>query len=170
MISKYLVLLMVSFGPLSNAAMANDSTIIYQREGLFDFAVIYNNGLYAPARPSYIPYSHAIHKSTLQTKTIPFWHVTAGPKDPDLAFNWHLDGQRAFGYSVMLNSHARRRMGLIINIVYRNFETQDSVKFFQGPAMEIKQNLLSVSPVAHYFRSYLRTIHNSDIVQEKINA
>ncbi|TCO08784.1 hypothetical protein [Natronoflexus pectinivorans] len=129
---------------------AND-TIVYQREGLFEPALVENTFFYHSLRPPMRPYSHVVRKIGTESNLIPYRHVAGSPNDPNLAFNWHITTNTVYSYDVMTRSHIDRRMGLTVRIVYREFESRDSVKVSHEPPQRIIESKVNVMPVTVYF-------------------
>jgi hypothetical protein len=132
---------------------AND-TIVYQREGLFEYALIEGGLFHHSLRPLMKPYSHVVRKISMKSKSIPYRHVAGSPNDPNLAFNWHLSNNTVFSYDVIPRYDRGIREGLTIHIVYREFETRDSLVVSQNEPQWVKENMISFSPIGAYFRTW----------------
>ncbi|MFW6020199.1 MAG: hypothetical protein ACOCPM_06420 [Bacteroidales bacterium] len=149
-------------------SFSNDSTD-FSREGVFDYALIKNSDFYAPIRPALFGYTNVIRKTDLKKKTIPVRHAVASSYDSTKSFNWFFVNNIVFSYHVITSHHAGRRLGLSVNIVYREFESRDSIEVSQSPPKRIIENTVSVIPVLEYFRALLKEYRAHEIVEEKVN-
>lgn len=147
---------------------AND-TIVYQREGMLELAVVEKDNFYHSLRPPMRPYSHVVRKISMERNLIPYRHVAGSPDDPNLAFNWHLSSNTVFSYDVFTDYHAGRRLGLTVRIVYREFESRDSVKVSQEPPQRIIENKVDVIPVFFYFQSLMRELLYQEVVEQEVD-
>lgn len=147
---------------------AND-TIVYQREGMFELALVENTFFYHSLRPSMRPYSHVVRKIGTESNLIPYRHVAGSPNDPNLAFNWHIITNTVFSYDVITSSHAGRRLGLAINIVYREFESRDSITVSQETPQRIIEDKVSFTPGFTYFLSLERELLYKEVVEQEID-
>ena len=149
-------------------SFSNDSTN-FSREGLFDYALIKNNSFYVSLRPALIGYTNVVRKTNLKTSIIPFRHAIASSYDSTKSFNWCLKDDIVLSYHVITDYHAGRRLGLAINIVYREFETRDSVKVSQEPPQRIIENKIDVIPVFFYFQSLMRELLYQEVVEQEVD-
>jgi len=129
---------------------AND-TIVYQREGLFDYALIQNSNFYVPLRPILKGYTNVVRKTNLSKSAIPFRHASASSYDSTKSFNWFLKDDLIFSYNDITSYHIGRRLGLIVRIVYREFERRDSITVSQEPPQRVIENKVSIMPISTYF-------------------
>ena len=148
---KTLIFFLIFFTCTSNSNATVIDAIIYTNEGKFDFGMIYNNEFYSPIRPLKIGIPHYVRKTELFEKSIPFLHISGGVRESSISSGWDISGRLVFSYDVLPSHHAGSRLGLTVNIVYREFESRDSVVVSQGPPQRIIENTVIVMPVATYF-------------------
>lgn len=153
---------------ICQGAMVTD-TVFYPREGRFDYALIKDAEFYVPIRPSNPTRANVIRKTNLRQKSIPIRHSASGIGDPGIAFNWHLCGNTLFSYDMFQQTHSNARIGLQINIVYRDFETRDSIVVRKGPPQWIKDNMVTFMPLASFFHSYIFKGMGTDLIVRNID-
>lgn len=144
---KNVILLM---GLLSSFNLFSQSRLVYENEGVFDYALIENDKFYFSERPTVLNKSAIVKMKRLDANSIVVKHYTSDPWFTHLPFVWSKDSVNLFSVAIWasnasINSH----------IYYRNFESLDSVQVANLNSNEvIKKSKLSITPFRSYIKSF----------------
>jgi hypothetical protein len=125
-------------------------------EGKFDYALLEENCFYIPFRPKEGEVVHILRKQCLSPKSMVIEHFSAGPENPKLSFAWAKRGNLAFGVDLM--GFGERRSHINFNhLIYRKFETKDSVQMSNLTAIEALAEIhIQIPFLIEYYRSFKR--------------